>query len=353
MATLDYYKVLGVAKTADHIAIKAAYRSLAFVYHPDHSGGDKAKEERFKEISEAYTILCDPDKRTKYDKFGHTKQIVIPSKKGEYLVEEHLCSGDLSEIYLAKRRGDDVLVILKVAKHPSVNDLLTQEANRLKKLWPADADPKKYGYYYLSRLIDQFKIEEKGVRRQVNVLEHIKDYANMKKVRDMFPRGVQLEHTVWMFNRLLEGLAFIHKKNQIHGALVPTNVLVWLDPKGHLVKFLDWGYAGESGESIKAIAPEWRDFYPKEVFDKKPATCATDIFMAARLMSYMLSGGDIEPPVTAPNYLISFLRHCTQEDQTKRPQNAWTLHEDFKELMARNYGPKKFVPFNNPAWDNK
>ncbi len=67
----DYYEVLGVAKNADDAAIKKAYRVLAKKYHPDMNPGDKEAEKKFKEASEAYAILSDPEKRRQYDQFGH------------------------------------------------------------------------------------------------------------------------------------------------------------------------------------------------------------------------------------------------------------------------------------------
>lgn len=66
----DYYEVLGVGKEADSKEIKSAYRKLALKYHPDRSQESDA-EEKFKEISEAYAVLSDPDKRKQYDQFGH------------------------------------------------------------------------------------------------------------------------------------------------------------------------------------------------------------------------------------------------------------------------------------------
>ena len=67
----DYYEVLGVEKNADAAAIKKAYRTLGKKYHPDANPGDKEAEAKFKELSEAYAVLSDPDKRAKYDQFGH------------------------------------------------------------------------------------------------------------------------------------------------------------------------------------------------------------------------------------------------------------------------------------------
>ncbi len=71
MAKRDYYEVLGVDKSASANDIKKAYRKLAIQYHPDKNPGDKEAEEKFKEAAEAYSVLSDPDKKARYDQFGH------------------------------------------------------------------------------------------------------------------------------------------------------------------------------------------------------------------------------------------------------------------------------------------
>jgi len=68
----DYYEVLGVERDAEGSAIKSAYRRCAKQHHPDVNPGDHAAEERFKEASEAYEVLSDPEKRALYDRYGHS-----------------------------------------------------------------------------------------------------------------------------------------------------------------------------------------------------------------------------------------------------------------------------------------
>ena len=67
----DFYEVLGVEKTASADEIKKAYRKAAMKYHPDRNPGDKEAEAKFKEAGEAYEVLSDDDKRSRYDQFGH------------------------------------------------------------------------------------------------------------------------------------------------------------------------------------------------------------------------------------------------------------------------------------------
>lgn len=71
MSKRDYYEILGVSKNSNKEEIKKAYRKMALKYHPDKNPGDKEAEEKFKEAAEAYDVLSNDEKRSKYDRFGH------------------------------------------------------------------------------------------------------------------------------------------------------------------------------------------------------------------------------------------------------------------------------------------
>ena len=71
MAKEDYYSLLGVSRGASEAELKKAYKKLAMKYHPDRNQGDKSAEAKFKEVSEAYEVLTDQNKRQAYDQFGH------------------------------------------------------------------------------------------------------------------------------------------------------------------------------------------------------------------------------------------------------------------------------------------
>ncbi len=80
----DYYKILGLEKSASADEIKKAYRNLAFKYHPDRNPGDKAAEETFKKINEAYSVLGDESKKKQYDMYGSSSSYTQNSAYGSY-----------------------------------------------------------------------------------------------------------------------------------------------------------------------------------------------------------------------------------------------------------------------------
>lgn len=97
MAKRDYYEVLGVSRDADEAAIKKAYRKLAKKYHPDTNANNPSAQEKFKEVTEAYEVLSDKEKRKMYDQFGHTDFDGGQSGNGNYQ-EFHFEGGSMDDI---------------------------------------------------------------------------------------------------------------------------------------------------------------------------------------------------------------------------------------------------------------
>ena len=102
--TRDYYEILGLSRDATPEDIKKSYRKLALKYHPDRNK-EPGAEEKFKEISEAYAVLSDPEKRAQYDRFGHA------GINGQYTAEDIFRGadfsgfGDIFEMFSAEAEG--------------------------------------------------------------------------------------------------------------------------------------------------------------------------------------------------------------------------------------------------------
>jgi len=99
MSKRDYYQVLGLEKSASATEIKKAYRKLAMKFHPDKNQGDKAAEEKFKEASEAYEVLSDANKKSRYDQFGHEGMSGAFGHQGGFRWSDFSHGGDFSDIF--------------------------------------------------------------------------------------------------------------------------------------------------------------------------------------------------------------------------------------------------------------
>ena len=109
MSKRDYYEVLGVQRDANDQQIKSAYRKQAMQYHPDRNPGSAEAEERFKEAAEAYAVLCDPQKRAAYDRYGHAGvsgvgRIHGPRSPGSPLLSARACRGRCGRLLGRRRR---------------------------------------------------------------------------------------------------------------------------------------------------------------------------------------------------------------------------------------------------------
>jgi len=353
---VSLYDVLGMKKTATAEQIKSAYRALAKRYHPDTNPGNTFAEEKFKELAAAYAVLGDPQKRAKYDSGAVGGPITLQTRMGRFVINGNAFTGEVADIYEAIKEDTGEVFALKVARSPRDNDLLENEAKVLKEIYPSDVSSHKY-HLYLPKLIGSLKIDD-GSRRQANLMQWLNGYYSLEKVRAAHPR-LQMEHGVWMFNRMLEFLGYLHnKQNRVHGAVIPPHALVYAgtqekDILNHGARLVGWSYSVQVGGTIKAISPEYEAFYPPEIFAKRPVSPATDIYMAAKSIIHVL-GGDVRPgadvyPGHIPNYFLNFLRSCTIKSPASRPQDAWALHRELKDHMRVHYGPKKYVPFHMPS----
>ncbi|HEV8439804.1 MAG TPA: molecular chaperone DnaJ [Methylomirabilota bacterium] len=129
-AAKDYYAVLGVSRDADDAELKKAYRNLARTHHPDKNPGDKKAEDRFKEISEAYGVLSDPDKRAQYDRFGTVAGAGGFGDVGFGTIFEDLFEGFFGGGERGRRsrarRGDDLRYDLEISLEEAAEGLETK-----------------------------------------------------------------------------------------------------------------------------------------------------------------------------------------------------------------------------------
>ncbi|OQY21043.1 MAG: integrase [Desulfobacteraceae bacterium 4572_35.2] len=167
MAT-DYYATLGVEKSASDTEIKKAYRKLAVKYHPDKNAGDKKAEERFKEISEAYAVLSDTEKKQQYDQFGDS------GFHQRYSQEDIFRGADFGDIF-GGGGGDDIFSQLFGGGRGG------QRRSSYHRPQPAK------GQDYIMRLNIPFRQAVTGGERMVNYQHN----GQTEKIQVRIPAGIE------------------------------------------------------------------------------------------------------------------------------------------------------------------
>lgn len=319
----------------------------------------------------------------------------IKAKK-TYTATSLLASGDVADVFISAT-GD----VLKIARTNSDNDLLDNEAAILGRL---RAKKKTKLHAYLPQLIEWPLLRDRGNVR-MNVFIREDGFVPLAAILAAFPSGIDYQDFVWMYKRLLVAIGFAHINGVIHGAVLPPHVLV--HPTGHGAKLIDWCYAldftftklpkpapdpaatpapapaaptamsawdmlrassfteeeddpVDPGPAptvptadpnrmyVQAISVEHEAFYAPEILRKQTPSPATDIYMAAKCAVALL-GGNVatdEIPATVPAPIRAFFSASLLRAPEKRPQDAWTLHEEFDKLLRALVGPPKYRPFS-------
>lgn len=349
--------------------IKRVYRKTMVIVHPDRRSGDDLA------LANACTEALgrwrsEAEAKVNAGTYGDRKTAtpstpprpstmepqVIKTAKAQYVVEALLSQGDLADVYrgsLTAKDGTKKALAFKVVQSAADNDLLEHESKVLGTLFPASQPEEKF-YRFLPRLEDSFLLRSSKGRtnRRVNVLPMYGEHVSLADVIKAYPNGLDFRDAVWMFKRLLMALGFVHRKGVVHGAVLPTHVLV--HPTEHGAKFIDWAYAVQDpwpkDGRVKAMSTPYKDFYAPEIPAKGMVSAHTDIFMAAQCMVALL-GGDVKArkvPDSVPSQIRMFLASCLFNAQFRRPDDAWALLEEFDQLLERLVGKPKYRPLAMP-----
>jgi hypothetical protein len=333
------------------------YHRLAQVVHPDarYGSADNA------DATEATALLNYWWERARakiaaglYGRVGEA--VLVQTRTREYTITDVLAKGDKATLYHAAftvdgqaRRG-----IFKIARDPADNDLLQNEADTLRTLAHADSDG-KWGAFFPT-LIESVNYAESGrAGRRANILAYDPavalptDLYPLKAVRAAYPAGVDPRDMAWMWRRVLTALDFAHGQGIVHGAILPTHILI--QPALHGVIVIDWGYAVRAGERIAAISADYEAWYPREVFDKQPPLYGHDLYMGARCMVELLGGDGASKamPASVPDLMRRYFAWCMTESARGRPQTARKLRDEFDDILARLYGERRFRKFVMPT----
>jgi serine/threonine protein kinase len=331
LAQLDRARVPADLFGDDEAEAVRRYRRLARLVHPDAGGG--RTREAFVKLTSLWRARDRGD------------ETMITTRRHAYRLEGDPIGGDLAVLYAARPEPGRA-VLLKMPRDPADGDLLEREAVALRQL-PKDGDARFLPY--VPRLVESFRHRDAatGTQRQVNVVAALDGFHSLAAVKRAHPDGVDPRDAAWMWRRLLAGLGFAHRAGVLHGAVLPDHVMI--HPEEHGLVLVDWCYSvpgcyahTDPSGRVPAMVDRYAGWYPPEVPGRRPASPATDIFMATRCITDLM--GD-----KAPKAMRSFARGCTLPAQNRRPADAWRLLAEFDELLERLYGPRRFRPFHMPA----
>lgn len=337
-------EVFGVLDGAQEVALKRRYRELAAMVHPDHNPGQAVEASRaFQALQVWYTQAR---QRLEQSTYGQHTYITAATALHDYVGTTPPLHGDLCDLFPCQVGSGPVL--LKVARSGSNNDLLQAEAQVLHRIERELAGQRVRAHF--PTLIEHFRLRDtEGRKHHVNVLRAEAGYVSLEEVLRAYPNGIDAADAAWMFNRILTAIGVLHNLGIIHGAVLPGHILI--RPDDHNGMLIDWCYSVPLGETIKAVSPPSVAEYPPEVSARRPATAATDTYMAAACMVRLLGGNPATAtlPPRVPKAIGALLRACLLPSPSRRSGDAWQIFEDFQEILAGLYGPRKFRPFVIPG----
>jgi serine/threonine protein kinase len=241
-----------------------------------------------------------------------------------YQLLQKLGTGEISEVYLARRLGSlPLLATVKLSSSSSAAALYAREAQILQELQLLDREGS--GPYF-SRLLPEViaqGVSEGNQCGQALILRHPSGYwGNLAWLNDHFASGIDARHAVWIWRRMLEVLNFIHRQGWCHGAIQPKHALV--HPQDHGVRLIGWSSARKNAGEKYQVA---------------------DLCRSARVVQVLLcgtSGSSI--PDTVPTGLGQLVRHAATDESFCRSQGGKGLDALLRAEAQAAFGPPSFVP---------
>lgn len=329
--------------------LRKQYVYMVKYIHPDHVS--KTEEELASTIFAKCTDLYEQAKKAIED--GSYEKLFSPSNTGyaggesviassskKYVVNNAVwAEGDFSDIHRGTSEdGKEVLV--KIASDPTMNQYLEHEGFIHNSV--ATSSVQKSVLQYVPQLEDSVLVDLPGNRHvRINVFPYQEGYVSLAKIREIYPDGLDSRDAAWIWRRVLGQTITAELLGVVHGAMVPDHTLV--HPVTHDPLNIGWAHSVLSRKDPHALLTtcidRWKGWYPKEVFEHKPPTHKTDLYMAGKTMVYLL-GGDVVHnhfPKTVPEQVRRIVQRCVAVDPSKRPDGYGVLQE-FTEVIYRLWG---------------
>ena len=323
---------------SNEIDLKKKYRNYAKEVHPDYFGKDDeyiAKEATSK-LNELYDLAVKEFKKGIYnvvdplELFKHSDPLFEIDIAGNiHKFYEHVFSGDIANVFKGECEGK--ITYLKIARDSQDNELIDNEFQILSKI-------KHQSLPFIKNKIminDTLAITTEEVEG-IPVTQFMKD----------FKRGIPSEHVMWMLERVLSVTGYLHSNFIVHGNIKPENIII--NKKNHNVSLLGFAFSIQEANSENTKYKFKNEHYSApEVRKDMKVLPSSDIYSIGKIAITLL-GGDVEKcamPITVHSDIRNFIRKLIVQDYNKRPNDAWQLWDELREIRSKVFGNERFKTF--------
>lgn len=273
--------------------------------------------------------------------------------ESHWALDKFIAHGEISDVYSGQRaRWPTELVIVKLLRDHQEIALFDNEWEALQVLQRSDAP----GADNFTTLIPQPIMHGdittgSHAGKRVNIFRWASGFRHtFDEVLQAYPHGIPPRASIWIWRRILEVLSFLHGSGMVHGAVLPSHLLV--QENEHGVRLVGYGSAGQFGEKLRAISHRFESFYPQPTRSLSTLTAQLDLTMSARCMVAIL-GGNPEAgslPATVPVRLAGIVQRIALTDPASSArEDAWTIREELGVIAKEVFGLPQFIPIVMPS----
>lgn len=341
----------------DDSQLRAAFRDIAAVVHPDANNGHPRAEAAFKALGEWRAVADKALNGAKavFENGVLAQAVTFKTKRGVTTLNRMRFKGSGCLIYtgvLSAKEGD-VPVYARVTRSPKDNDLMQREADAFsamaRQLKTMSEESQKYLSWRIPFFDSSVKLTEPGKEaKQLNLFRVLPEFTDgwfsATQIHERYPKGVSPKIVAFIWNRMLEALTLAHAAKVYHGNINAQHVLI--HAATHVGNLIDWtASCSKAGQEVAyqsppvdnevfRLIPEWQTKGAKRI-----PSAGTDLFQLAWVIVDLLGKEFME----APPAMRALLNKCVQPDPGKRFRSAVVLHEELKAALFGAYGKPTFV----------
>ncbi len=335
----DMFGVLHGDKVAKIKTMKSVFRTLVKAFPVRAHTGDNEDYQRNEVLRIINGFRTAAERKIESGSYGDRKKTenappvsTLKTKRYLYNIYSHIAKGDFSDVWRAtflSSSGKEEEAAIKIITKIGDSDLITVEAEILNKL----------KHQSIPVVIDVFRTRD---RRKGMVTSLIKGF-DFRAIRQRYSDGVPVEHALWIFDRLLNVIGYMHYNGIVHGNLEPSNILVI--PSIHNVIPIDFIFSVDyvKGNKYKGA----NEYSAAEVSKDRNAHPISDMYSLGKCMLYLLGGNPARKtfPKKMDRRVKDFLKVFMYESPSRRADDAWRWLETLISLRTELFGKRRFVHF--------